>query len=86
MIIQQLREKKYDTLFKECMSLNKYQYLETLGIGSYGIAYLLQPKQSQEKYVLKRLRVKHKKNKKTQSNFQQEITFLKRKCTQTCQN
>lgn len=80
MIIQQLRENKYDALFEEYISsLGKYQWLETLGVGSYGIAYLLQHKQSQEKYVLKRLRVKHKKNEKTQSNFQQEISFLKKK-------
>ena len=77
MILQHLRENKYDTLFKEHISsLGEYEWLETLGIGSYGVAYLLQQRQTKEKYVLKRLRIKHKKNANTQSNFQQEISFL----------
>ena len=80
MIIQHLRENKYDTLFKEHVSsLSEYEWLETLGMGSYGVAYLLQHQQTNEKYVLKRLRVKHKNNQKTQSNFQQEISFLQKK-------
>lgn len=80
MILQHLRENKYDTLFKAHLSnLSEYEYLETLGLGSYGVAYLLQYQQTNEKYVLKRLRVKHKNNQKTQNNFQQEIAFLKKK-------
>ena len=80
MILQHLRENKYDKLFKEYLShFSKYEYLETLGLGSYGIAYLLQYQQVNEKYVLKRLRAKHKNNQKTQNNFQQEIAFLKKK-------
>ena len=80
MLIQHLRENKYDTLFKaHVSSLNEYEWLDTLGLGSYGVAYLLQHQQTNEKYVLKRLRVKHKNNKKTQGNFQQEISFLQKK-------
>lgn len=80
MMIQHLRETKYDLLFKEHISsLTEYEWLETLGLGSYGVAYLLQHKQSDMKFVLKRLRVKHKNKPSTQSNFQQEISFLKKK-------
>lgn len=80
MLIQHLRENKYDTLFKAHInSLSEYEWLETLGVGSYGVAYLLQHQKTAEKYVLKRLRVKHKKSQKTQSNFQQEISFLQKK-------
>ena len=79
MIIQHLRENKYDTLFKKHVStLSEYEWLEALGIGSYGVTYLIQQRQTKENYVLKRLRIKHKKNANTQSNFQQEIAFLKK--------
>ena len=79
MILQHLRENKFDLLFEEYISnLNEYEWLETLGFGSYGVAYLLQHQKNNKKYVLKRLRVKHKKNPKIQSNFQQEISFLKK--------
>ena len=80
MLIQHLRESKYDTLFKaHVSSLNEYEWLDTLGLGSYGVAYLLHHQQTNENYVLKRLRVKHKNNQKTQGNFQQEISFLQKK-------
>lgn len=80
MILQQLRENKYDRLFKEHISNHSdYICLKTLGGGAYGIAYLLEHKQDHKKYVLKRLRFQHKNNPKTQNNFQQEISFLKKK-------
>ena len=80
MLIQQLRENKYDQLFEDHISnLNEYEWLDTLGVGSYGVAYLLQNQKTNEKYVLKRLRVKHKNKPKILNNFQHEIFFLKKR-------
>lgn len=79
MIIEQLREKKYHTLFIEHINNHpEYSFLKILGVGSYGVTYLIQQVQTKRKYVLKRLRIKHKNNDKTKQQFQQEIAFLKK--------
>lgn len=79
MLLQYLREKKDTRLFIEQLHDHPdYTFIETLGVGSYGVAYLLQHKKTHKKYVLKRLRLKHKHKAKTKSNFHQEIAFLKK--------
>ncbi len=72
-------EKKYHRQFETYIkNATIYEIVEVLGIGSYGVAYLLEHKETSEKVVLKHLRIKHKKNKKTRRRFAQEIEFLKR--------
>lgn len=53
-----------------------FHFVEQLGLGSYGVAYLIQDSKTNEKYVLKRMKTKHRKNKKLIKKFQQEITML----------
>ena len=71
-------EKKLHKTFKEYVEREtKYNVSETLGMGSYGVAYLLIHKHTKEKVVMKRLRAKHRKSTKTRSKFRQEIDMLK---------
>ena len=71
-------EKKLHTIFKEYIEREtEYNLSEILGMGSYGVAYLLIHKQTKEKFVMKRLRAKHRKSAKTRSKFRQEIDMLK---------
>jgi len=71
-------EKKLHTIFKEYIEREtEYKLLKILGMGSYGVAYLLIHKQTKEKVVMKRLRAKHRKSAKTRSKFRQEIEMLK---------
>ncbi|MFJ8246178.1 serine/threonine-protein kinase [Peribacillus asahii] len=79
MMFQHLYEIKYNRLFIDHINQNdKYEFSDTLGMGSFGVAYLLQHKLTNEKYVLKRLRAKHKNKASTKNNFQQEIAFLQK--------
>ena len=72
------QEKKLHILFKEYIEREtEYHFSEILGMGSYGVAYLLIHAQTKEKVVMKRLRAKHRKSAKTRSKFRQEIDMLK---------
>jgi len=76
-IINRLQEKKYHSLFESYIeNETPYQLERMLGMGSYGIAYLLKDKQSSKRVVLKRLRRKHSKKSKSIHFFNQEIEIL----------
>lgn len=55
-----------------------YHYQDILGIGGYGVAYLLTHKETKQKYVLKRLKSKHKNRSSSRQKFQLEIAILKK--------
>lgn len=77
-MLHSLLDKKYHALFKAYIEQETpYHLSEIIGIGGYGIAYLLIHKKTAKKAVLKRLRAKHCNNKKSQRKFQLEITMLK---------
>ena len=79
MFLHYFSEKKYHRLYEEYVkNTTEYEVVETLGVGSYGVAYLLVHKQTATKTVLKRLRAKHKKKRKTRRQFEQEIAFMKK--------
>ncbi|WP_052343534.1 serine/threonine protein kinase [Bacillus massiliigorillae] len=79
MFLRDFGEKKYHHLFYAAIEeMGPYEVVQLLGRGSYGFAYLIQNKVTNEKFVLKRLRRKHVKKKKIMQNFQQEITFLQK--------
>lgn len=54
----------------------EFQFIERLGRGSYGVAYLIQQPDTKRKYVLKRMLTKHQRKKKLRQKFQQEIKIL----------
>lgn len=79
MFLHYFSEKNYHRLYEDYVrNTTEYEIVDTLGTGSYGVAYLLVHKHSAKKAVLKRLRAKHKKKRKTRMQFKQEIAFLKR--------
>lgn len=78
MILQYFTEKKYDQLVKDYIAAETiYEFIEEIGIGAYGVAYLLEDHSTQDKYVLKRMRTKHRHKKKIRQKFHQEIKILK---------
>ncbi|MGM9945943.1 MAG: serine/threonine protein kinase [Lysinibacillus sp.] len=77
-MISLLKESKYDRLLEHFIHTNtNYSILNKIGEGSYGIAYLLEHKETGEKTVLKRLKAKHR-HTKNRLKFLQEVTFLKK--------
>lgn len=71
-------EKKYDQLVKDYIAAETaYTFLEKLGVGAYGVAYLLEDSTSHKKYVLKRLKTKHRQKTSILHKFQQEMEILK---------
>ena len=77
-MLHYFQEKKLHTVFEEYIEKETlYHFSDILGMGSYGVAYLLIHKQTKQKVVMKRLRAKHRKNTKTRSKFSQEISMLK---------
>ena len=76
-MISLLKERKYDRLLEQFIQINtSYSLINRIGEGSYGIAYLLEHKETGEKTVLKRLKAKHR-HTKSKHKFLQEVTFLK---------
>ena len=72
-----VKESKYDRLLEQFVHTNtNYSIINRIGEGSYGIAYLLEHKETGAKKVLKRLKAKHRHTKNKQK-FLQEVTFLK---------
>ena len=77
-MIHYFNEKKYHTFTKEYVEKETaYHFVETLGLGSYGVAYLVTHKQTGQKFVLKRMKSKHRNSTKLRDKFQQEVTMLK---------
>ncbi|WP_390291442.1 serine/threonine-protein kinase [Ureibacillus sp. GCM10028918] len=52
-------------------------FIEEIGVGAYGVAYLLEDPASCNKYVLKRMKTKHRRKGKIRQKFAQEIKILK---------
>ena len=76
-MISLLKESKYEQLLEPFIHANtSYTIINRIGEGSYGIAYLLEHKETGEKAVLKRLKAKHR-HTKNKHKFLQEVTFLK---------
>ena len=76
-MISLLKESKYEQLLEPFIHTNtSYTIINRIGEGSYGIAYLLEHKETGEKAVLKRLKAKHR-HTKNKHKFLQEVTFLK---------
>lgn len=79
MFFRDFGEKKYHHLFYAAIEeMGPYEVVQLLGRGSYGFAYLVRNKATNNQFVLKRLRRKHIKKKKIVRNFQQEIAFLQK--------
>lgn len=77
-MLHYFKENKYHKLIKAYIENDtNYHFIEQLGIGAYGVAYLIKDPKSQKKYVIKRMKIKHRNNKKLRQKFQQEITMLK---------
>ncbi|WP_332646534.1 serine/threonine protein kinase [Lysinibacillus sp. 54212] len=77
-MISAYTEYKYSKLVKEYTEQQtEFHFIEQLGVGSYGVAYLLAHKKTGQKVVLKRLKAKHRKKEKTKRKFLQEIQMLK---------
>lgn len=63
-MIRDLIENKTHHLFKQFIDEHtNYAVKEVMGAGAYGITYLLIEKRSGKKYVLKRLKSKHRNSK-----------------------
>ena len=78
MVFLYFSEKKYDQLVKDYISTETtYDFIEEIGVGAYGVAYLLKDLTTHKKYVLKRLRTKHRRKKKIRQKFALEIKILK---------
>ena len=76
-MISLLKESKYERLLEQFIHTNtSYSIINRIGEGSYGIAHLLEHKETGEKTVLKRLKAKHR-HTKNKLKFLQEVTFLK---------
>lgn len=70
-------EKKYDRLVKEYIANETpYKFVEEIGVGSYGVAYLLEDSTT-HKFVLKRMRSRHRHKKSILQKFELEIKILK---------
>ncbi|RUL49590.1 MULTISPECIES: serine/threonine-protein kinase [Lysinibacillus] len=73
-----LAETKYHKHVKAFLENNTdYRYIEELGVGSYGVAYLIEHSGSHKKYVLKRMKAKHRSKEKLRQKFNLEIQLLK---------
>lgn len=77
-MIYTFTENKYHSLVENYVERETdYHFSEVLGVGSYGVAYLLIHKNTGKKFVLKRMKIKHKKSHKLKKKFEQEILMLK---------
>jgi serine/threonine protein kinase len=77
-MIRDFLENKYHRLFQTYISDHtNYSFSKVLGCGAYGITYLLIEEHTGKKYVLKRLKTKHRNSKKMRHRFQKEIQILK---------
>ncbi len=73
-----LSERKYDQLVKEYITAKTtYEFIEEIGMGAYGVAYLLEDPASHQKFVIKRMKTKHRHKKNIRRKFEQEIAILK---------
>jgi len=54
-----------------------YYLVDILGIGGYGVAYLIVHPETEQQYVLKRLKAKHRKKTTAHQKFHQEICIMK---------
>lgn len=70
--------KYHDIVRHHVEQATPYHYHDILGIGGYGIAYLLIHKETKQPYVLKRLKAKHKNKTSSKQKFQLEITLLRK--------
>lgn len=71
-------EKKYDQIVKDYINQQTtYHFIEMIGLGSYGVAYLIEDAITKEKFVLKRMKAKHTQKKKLRKKFSQEISMLR---------
>lgn len=78
-MIRNIIENKTHHLVKKYIEENtSYQYSGVLGVGSYGVAYLLTERRTGKKFVLKRLKTKHLNSKKLCIRFQKEIEILQK--------
>lgn len=72
-----MKEKKYHYLVRNYIEQETdFHFIKELGVGSYGVAYLLLHSKSGNQYVLKRMKTKHLRKKKLHEKFQQEISML----------
>ncbi|RKQ18896.1 serine/threonine protein kinase [Ureibacillus endophyticus] len=72
-----IKENKYHALVKSYIDNNTdYRFIKQLGDGSYGVAYLIEEPSSGEKFVLKRMKAKHRKSCKLREKFHLEIQLL----------
>ena len=77
-MLNTLKENKYHTHVKNYVDQQtEYRYIKLLGIGSYGVAYLIEKPSSDEKFVLKRMKAKHRNNRKLREKFHFEIQLLR---------
>ncbi|HCG4536295.1 serine/threonine protein kinase [Ureibacillus chungkukjangi] len=77
MMLRYFSEKKYNHLVKDYVTAKTiYNFIEEIGVGAYGVAYLLEDMNTHKKYVLKRLKTKHRHKKKIRQKFDQEISIL----------
>ncbi|MGM9922958.1 MAG: serine/threonine protein kinase [Bacillus sp. (in: firmicutes)] len=80
MFFRDFGERKYHQLFHSAIEeMGPFEVARLLGGGSYGFAYLIRNRETDDCFVLKRLRKKHAKNEKVQRNFQKEIAILQMK-------
>lgn len=74
---QKSRETKFDQEVQHYITKHTdFTFINLLGYGSYGRTYLIEEASSDTQYVLKCLRPKHLRNKKTRHKFMQEIQML----------
>ncbi|GLC87624.1 serine/threonine protein kinase [Lysinibacillus piscis] len=74
----QRSEKKLDTIVQQYVTDHpNFTFIQFLGYGSYGRAYLIAEMSSQKRYVLKCLRPKHHRHTKTVQKFMQEIQIMR---------
>lgn len=74
---KRLSEKSFDIAVKHyLMEHPDYSFIKLLGYGSYGRAYLIKDESSENLFVLKCLRPKHRHHQKTLRKFNQEIHIL----------
>ncbi|RHW32728.1 serine/threonine protein kinase [Lysinibacillus yapensis] len=77
-MIHYFSEKKYDQLVKNYIQYEtNYRFIEEIGVGSYGVAYLIEDSITSSKYVFKRLKTKHRHKNSVRQKFRQEIQILK---------
>lgn len=75
----QLSEKRFDQEVQQYIAAQQnFSFVKLLGFGSYGRTYLIEEKSTKKLFVLKCLRLKHRRHQKTKSKFMQEIEILQR--------